>query len=612
MVLILAGAGQLDVQLGDLAALHPGCRFGALGHVAGGQQITLQVLVRQLRRADQLTQPLDLDPQRCHLVVTTSHRPECSGGPAKARGRRARSVASPAVGPAVVRRQRLVLAVAAIAVCWVLLTPPGGGPDEASHLARAGGVARGDLDGVDIGVPGARGFELPDSYVLPEAACYAQQPTVPASCAVDPQPTGATVVLPSTSYDYPVWAHLVTGVPSLLPAFEPVWWARLGGAAVAVALVAASLVVAARDRSQLTAPAVLLAVTPMAWFSFAVVNPSSIAIAGGLALWTGLLARPASRASAGWLAAAGYTALALPRRDGMIWAALVLVIALVASRRTLLDWLRSLPRSALGLVAATTLVSVAWSVTRDSRVSQLSALGPIFVLAAEAVRTLWRRRPGRGPRAALLVGVAVVAVAGVWFVLTTRPGGLDWDHTLLVIGESGNNLVEAIGVLGWLDAVLPWSVVVTWLAVLGVLAAATLLDSWRPLALAAAVLAVALASAWAFELYHGDMSGTYWQGRYSLPLLAGIPLVLAAGIASARDLPAVRLVLIVAPLAIVNIAAWSAARRFAVGTDGALMPWSWDGTFAWAPPLALLVVHAVATAVLGVAVMTGRAERADG
>lgn len=529
--------------------------------------------------------------------------------PQHTRGARWRSVTSPGVGS---RRWLLAASLAALAACWILLTPPGGGPDEASHLTRSGGVVRGDLEGDDIDASRGRGFELPDRYLVPDAGCYAQQPTVPATCAPDPQRSGSTVVLTSSAYDYPVWAHAVAGVPSLLPGLDPVWWARIGGAAVSVALVAASLRIAGRRGHGLLAPAIVLAVTPMAWFSFAVVNPSGIAAAGAIALWTGVLVSGGAgrSASVGWLATAGWVALALPRRDGLIWAAVVLVFALAATGRPLLAWLRSLPRAGLALVAVSTVVAVVWGVTRDSRSSQLSALAPLLVVAAEAVRVRWSRAPGRASRLGLAAAVTAAGGVAALFVLTTRPGGLDWNHTARVIGESGNNLVEAIGVLGWLDVVLPWIAVAAWVAVLGVLAAVSLLDSARPTAMAAVLLAVALVTSWAFELYSGNESGTYWQGRYSLPLLAGIPLLLAAG--ARRSSPPARAVVLVGPLAVLNVAAWSAARRFAVGIDGSLLPWEWDGAVAWAPPWVVLVAHAAASGALALA-LTERegADRSD-
>ena len=46
---------------------------------------------------------------------------------------------------------------------------------------------------------------------------------------------------------------------------------------------------------------------------------------------------------------------------------------------------------------------------------------------------------------------------------------------------------------------------------------------------AVCLLVVTVVASWVFELYTGDTTGTYWQGRYSLPLLVGIPMMLALG-----------------------------------------------------------------------------------
>src|SRR5918994_1772552 len=82
--------------------------------------------------------------------------------------------------------------VAGIGLCWVLITPPGAGADEPSHLVRAGALARGHLDGVDVDAPrfeevvlpgSFEGFELPGTYAMPDPLCYAFRPLVPVDCA---------------------------------------------------------------------------------------------------------------------------------------------------------------------------------------------------------------------------------------------------------------------------------------------------------------------------------------------------------------------------------------------------------------------------------------------
>ncbi len=300
--------------------------------------------------------------------------------------------------------------VAGIALCWILLTPPGAGADEPGHLVRSGALARGQFDGSDIGSRRFEGFDVPGTYALPFTECYAFQPAVPVSCAPAVDESEEIRTLPSSADEYPIWGHLPGGLLSRLPGPAPIWWARVGGAAIASALVAGALWLVARDRP-LGAAGILVALTPMAWGAFAVVNPSAMAIGGAVALWTGLLfagARPST--SAGWLIALGWAALALPRRDGLIWACVALVVALGYSGRTASEWWRALRFGPRFVIVASTLVTMAWGYTTTSRVSQLVALAPLIVVAAEVFRWWWRTRattPG-----ARIVTIAVVVAAG--------------------------------------------------------------------------------------------------------------------------------------------------------------------------------------------------------
>jgi hypothetical protein len=488
--------------------------------------------------------------------------------------------------------------VAGVALCWILLVPPGGGPDESSHLVRSGAVARGDLQGRDLG-NSLEGFELPDSYLLPDAACYAIiHPDVPVACAAIPVRSGTTIELATTADEYPIWGHLPVGLASRLPGPDPIWWARIAGGAVAALLVGWSLCVVGTGRSVVRA-GVLLATTPMAWFTFAVVNPSSMAISGAIALWVGLLfaadARPSSHA--GWLTACGWVALALPRRDGLIWACIALVVAGRATGQTTRSMWRALPVTARLLIALSTVATVVWGLTNDSRVSKMVAFAPLIVVAAEVIRSQWDRAATsvirrRGIGAIALSGSALAGLA----VAGGRPGGWDSDLTQRIVGETGYHLIEAVGVLGWLDTSLPELALAAWFVALGVLAASSVFDSFVHIRLAAFLVSIAIITSWAFELFNGDTSGTYWQGRYSLPLLVGVPMLLARSpMRGDVDRRVGRTVGITA-LAVMNVAAWSTARRFGVGTSGSLAPWDWDTPFAPIYPLIVLVVLAALSA----------------
>ena len=114
------------------------------------------------------------------------------------------------------------------------------------------------------------------------------------------------------------------------------------------------------------------------------------------------------------------------------------------------------------------------------------------------------------------------------------------------------------------------------------------------------VAAATVLTSWTFELVQGNTSGTYWQGRYSLPLLVGVPLVLAFRAGRSAD----RLVapVTVASLLFVNVAAWAAARRWGVGHAGSHLPWRWDTALQPVHPLLVLLVMAGASAALAVAI----------
>jgi hypothetical protein len=489
--------------------------------------------------------------------------------------------------------------IALMAVCWVLLIPPGAGPDEASHLVRAGALARGVSATNDSAISPLDLYLLPDSYTLPDAGCHAFDSFQPVTCAAAPVSDGTEILLASRGDAYPIWGHLAGGLASRLPGMSPIWWARLAGAAIPIGLAAWSLSIMGRRRPVASA-ALLIGLTPMAWSTFAGVNPSAMAIGGAVGLWTGLLfGGRAPTASASWLTAAGWAALALPRRDGLIWACLTLVLVLLATDRTAIAWWRSHHAGAQMLIGASTGATVVWGVASESRVSRLVALAPLIVVTAELARWGWGRwvRTARD-RALALAGAAMVSAVTLVAVLRARPGGWSTDLAVRIVGQTGENMIEAIGLLGWLDTPLPWLAIVAWLFALGILAARSLFNRPGPAIWATVLLATTILTSWIFELYQGNTSGQYWQGRYSVPLIIGIPMLLAVGSSNTHvERNIARLAAGIA-LTVLNIAAWAAARRWGVGNDGSLLPWRWDTIHQPVAPIVLLVVLAGASACL--------------
>ncbi|MAT07121.1 MAG: hypothetical protein CL424_18970 [Acidimicrobiaceae bacterium] len=493
--------------------------------------------------------------------------------------------------------------VGGMLLSWLLIVPPGAQPDEHSHLVRSGALV--------LRADGDDGFYLlPDRYLMTDPGCYAFDPFAPATCAEPPAPTGDDVVVLTRADDYPLGGHLLTGAATLLPGLDPVWWARLVTAAVATVFVTAAVVLALR-RSRLLAGALLVALTPMAWSSLPSANPSTYAIAGAAALWVALLTTaPRERITpwVAWLIAAGWTSLVVSRRDGLVWACIIVFAVAVYRRSELLDLGRRLLIGPLAVAGTATASTLVWGLTSDSRTSQLVVVAPIALALAELVR----QRSGAIPPEARwwMVGIGAATALVAWpLVVSTRGGGWDTDLTVAIINQTDDNLVEAIGRLGWLDAPIPAFAVYAWLLVIGGAIAYALITDQRGLVVAGSVVAVAAVSSWTFELLQDNDSGTYWQGRYSLPLLIGAPLLLVAAPSDARGPTIARFArqlavwAAVTGVAVVNLGAWAAARRWGVGLDGSYLPWRWDTALQPVAPLLPLVVLAACSVALAVVIL---------
>jgi hypothetical protein len=85
-------------------------------------------------------------------------------------------------------------------------------------------------------------------------------------------------------------------------------------------------------------------------------------------------------------------------------------------------------------------------------------------------------------------------------------------------------LQQAIGVFGWLDTRAPLAVIVGWSIAVAALVLYGLLFSrarWSLLSL----MVIAFATPLIIQLPQLDDKGVYWQGRYWLPRLVGLPIV---------------------------------------------------------------------------------------
>lgn len=491
--------------------------------------------------------------------------------------------------------------VGVIVLAWLLATPPSGGPDEPTHVIRGAALVRGELDGVSSDFLGpARAYELPAWVGFPDPVCFAFESYTPATCATSlPRPEGEAL-LETRAWTYQVWGHLLPGLGTLAPASIGNWAARALDALLPIVAVGVALYLAAR-RSRLLFGATLLAVTPLAWFSFAVVNPSGLVIGGGVGLWVTLSLHERNESAgwlARWLAGVSWAMMALPRRDGLLWAVLVVSIVMLLDDRSLASVWRALGRGPQIVVAASTVATLAWAATSDVTSARLLLATPLVPVAAQLARRAWSApwMAGTGRRVGALAVVLAVAAALAYVVMDQRTGGYDAGVMRIVIGRTGQHLDEAIGMLGWLDTPIPASLAFVWLLALGGLAAgAVVADDRGLLVAAAATVLVGVVASWVLEMAQGDPTGTYWQGRYSLPFLVGVPIVL--GRAALPDEVSKRLGAIVTAVALVipNVALAAAMRRWAVGIAGPMEPWNWNTYDTPLPPIVLLALSVAAS-----------------
>jgi hypothetical protein len=447
-------------------------------------------------------------------------------------------------------------------------------------------------------VAGTHLVDVPGMVGQPDPGCWAFQPAVPVACASTQPLSTASRELPTASYNYPPWALLLPGLASFAPsAGGYAYLARLFNAAVPIMFVAGSLIALRRRRAVLASSA-LLGLTPIAWFTFGFVSPSAVAIGGGLALWTGVLVERSRLAT--WLTVGGWAAVLLPRRDGPVWATvIVLACCLLTSTRPFELWRRLDPWARWTVVALTPLPFLTPLLNRDVDSNALLPLAPLAIVVVELLARLYERTASPTGRRAIvaysLIGAALAAIA----LVLVGPGDVHAETVRVVVSNTGDHLRQLVGILGWLDTPVPAVAVFLFWALIGGLALVAALEFRRASLVYLAGLAGAVVVAWLLELGQSADYGNYWQGRYTMPFAVGLPVVLAWRPVQGEWLDD-RLTQIVAWSAFVvsNVAFVAAQQRWGVGVNGSWYPWDWDTWGAPIVPWLLLLVHAGATGVL--------------
>lgn len=459
---------------------------------------------------------------------------------------------------------------------WSVATPLFASPDEPAHVVRAAAIVRGQLVGrtvkdaanayTKVTIP--RVFAAGGTY----AQCFAFRATTPASCA---HPiTSSTKAESATTYvgRYPPLYYVLVGLPSLGSVSVPgIYLMRLASALLSAVFVALALYAVVRwSRRRLLAGAVLAALTPMTWFLGGMVNPNGFEISAAICLWTAglvLVREHPERPPPGLVAivAGSAAGLMLSRPISPLWVAIIAAVLAIMGGRPIAGVVRS-------------------------RAARWAAVP----LAACGAFALWW----------IVAKHALDLTPGI--PVSPQESGLQLVR--LMFDQTDAWVHQMVGVFGWLDTFAPLYTYVVWLAVWAAALALALIAGIREAVAVVVTVVLVVALPVAISADQAHRLGIIWQGRYTLPLAVGVPLIAAACVrvpGALRRWRAPAAAVVSAALAVAAMAAYlQALRRYSVGANGPLD--FLDGR--WHPPLGSAAVAVAGCALIGllwIAVVAG-------
>jgi hypothetical protein len=464
-----------------------------------------------------------------------------------------------------------------LAGLWAVANPLYAGPDEPAHVVKAVALDHGQLTGEKLSpqlrkeLRGNRQdflmVRVPAVYAIAGSnTCFAYEPDTTAECL---RFDGATREGDFGTYvaRHPPAYYAVVGVASWIgrPGSGTVYLMRFLSVLMTSALLATAITALRRSAApRIVAVGLAFAVTPMVLFVTSVVNPSGVEIAGGVAFWVCglvLFSRAHERIDNCVVTGAGIAgcAMALSRQLAPLWLCLMgLTLLGVANRVALRNLIRSnWVRLWGGLVVASCVAQVAWNI------------------AVEPFNVSGEGRP---------------------------PMDLEIAEVLqIVTGRTFFRYHEMVGVFGWGDSATPALTWVPWTAGIAFLFfAAVLWASRRYVAMLFALLAAVIVVPIVIEsATYNEGGGVNWQGRYTLPLAVGVPILTTVALGATergRQLVTARFMLGVGVVVGVGqlLAFAQNLRRYTVGYDGDVQ--FWKDPF-WSPPVpSLLLTIAFATA----------------
>ena len=443
---------------------------------------------------------------------------------------------------------------------WSFATPIGAAPDEAAHTTQAVAIVRGQFN--EPRQPWVR-----SQFVIGWARvpCWIDSPWAHVQAPACTPGHATTVLVPTQYSNAPPLYYVVVGIPSLsLSGSHAIYAMRVLGDLVNAALVALGIWLLLRYYPRRTPLlGVLLALSPMALFMMAVLNSSGLEIASGFAAWCGGLCV--------------VTYLSVPRALA-VWTAVAMIVLVLARAVSPLDAI---------VIAVVLAFFVGW---RGLRKRVNPSLRPLWIPVAVSL----------GAAAIFLLIFGTISLIGF---PPRHPASLlsNMDTSLRL---TGGYLEQCVGNFGLLDIPAPTWVVAVWTACVTALAAVALILSapcrraLPVLALAVVVIVVAL------QAPQMNKAGPWFQGRYILPIVIGLPLVASCfewrgrRFLPQRTLPRAVLVVGIVLFAAQFAAFDQALRHYRGGHIPLYAPGAWFPPGGEFPVQAVFVIGAAVTLVL--------------
>ncbi|MDQ6785088.1 MAG: DUF2142 domain-containing protein [Actinomycetota bacterium] len=463
------------------------------------------------------------------------------------------------------------LASMLLAVVWIIAQPPYSGADEPAHFAEAQALYSGQF--LPKLVPYYAEFESGVATVhLPNngAACFIAQPAASAGC--DRQSFKGDPTL-KKAYIYvsrePFLVPLLTGLPAYLsPHRTGLYLARFLNAVIGSSLFATAIGMAFSRRRPFLVLGIVLAMTPSVVADFGILGTSTLEIGSAVLVWISVaLLIDGERMTRGlrWAFTVGSVLLLLSRPISFVYLALALLALAVACRRR--TWL-SLLRGRGGVVT-------------------------VVVVGAVSILALAWYQLVTAPYNPNYFAVQHLAPITTWTERISRP-----------IAASADYWRQAIGAVGYNEYNGPWWMTLLWTLVAGLVGGmGLLLGRWRRAAAVAMIFIVILGLQVVVQAIVAPKIDLFWQGRYDLPMLAGVLILSVANLDHHRSrLPELRRLV---PLGVAAAGVgqlllfFGALRRYVVGTNGSFNIFAWST--GWRPPIPVLSL--VAAGIVAIALL---------